>query len=169
MHICYCIYIKYVLRYIISYTNDTPEENPTLFKEEEDLNNYSDQEDKDHPKYNWDDQEYQMNLICFINEDNVIDTQMWVAAGTIDNMVELVYDHRTRIKDCARPSCKCNDYRAISVFWEIGGVKAHCFIDSGCEGVIISSEFTRAAKIKTFTLEKPIGIQLAVTGSKYII
>ena len=34
---------------------------------------------------------------------------------------------------------------------------------------MISSEFTRAAKIKTFTLEKPIGIQLAVTGSKSVI
>ena len=34
---------------------------------------------------------------------------------------------------------------------------------------MISPEFTRAAKIKTFALEKPIGIQLAVTGSKSII
>ena len=45
-----------------------------LLKEEEDLNDYSEQEDEDHPKYNWDDQEYQMNLICFINEDKIIDT-----------------------------------------------------------------------------------------------
>ena len=34
---------------------------------------------------------------------------------------------------------------------------------------MISPKFTRAAKIKTFTLEKPIGIQLAVTGSKSVI
>ena len=34
---------------------------------------------------------------------------------------------------------------------------------------MISPEFTRAVKIKTFTLDKPIGIQLAVTGSKSII
>ena len=47
--------------------------------------------------------------------------------------------------------------------------KAHCLIDSGCEGVMISPEFTWAAKIKTFALEKPIGIQLAVTGSKSAI
>ena len=63
---------------------------------------------------------------------------MQVAAGTIDNMVEPVYNHRTWIKDHDRPSRKCNDYRAISVFWEIGGVKAHCLIDSKCEGVMIS-------------------------------
>ena len=94
---------------------------------------------------------------------------MRVAAGTIDNTVEMVYDHCTWIKDHVRPSLKCDDYRAISVFWDIGNVKAHCLIDSGCEGVMISPEFTRAAKIKTITLKKPIGIQLAVTGCKSVI
>ena len=34
---------------------------------------------------------------------------------------------------------------------------------------MVSPEFTRAAKIKTFALEKPIGIQLAVMESKSII
>ena len=92
-----------------------------------------------------------------------------MAAGTIDKTVEPVYDHRARIKEKSRPSWKHNEYRAISVFWEIEGIKAHCLIDSGCEGVMISSEFTRAAKIKTFALEKPIGIQFAVTGSKSVI
>ena len=84
-------------------------------------------------------------------------------------MVEPVYDHCTQMKDCVRPLRKHNDYRAISVFWEIGGIKAHYLIDSGCKGVMIFPEFTRAAKIETFTLEKPIGIQLAVMGSKSII
>ena len=50
-----------------------------------------------------------------------------------------------------------------------GGIKVHCLIDSGCDGVMIFPEFTQAAKIKTFALEKPIAIQLAVTGSKSII
>ena len=72
------------------------------------------------------------------------------------------------MKDNVRPLKKCNDYRVISIFWEIG-VKAHCLIDSGCKGAMISPEFTRAGKIKTFALEKPTGIQLAVTGSKSII
>ena len=83
---------------------------------------------------------------------------MQVAAGTIDKMVELVYNYHTRIKDCARPLQKCNDYRAISVFWNIGGIKAHCLLDSGCEGIVISLEFTKMEKIKTFVLKKPIGI-----------
>ena len=34
---------------------------------------------------------------------------------------------------------------------------------------MISPKFTRAAKIKIFALEKPIGIQLAVTGSQYVL
>ena len=73
--------------------NDTPEEVDILFKEGEDLNEYSDQDKEDHHKYNWDEQDYQMNLFYFINEDNIIDTQMRLAAGTVDNMVEPVYDH----------------------------------------------------------------------------
>ena len=64
------------------------------------MNDYSDQDDEDHPKYNWDDQEHQMNLIRFINEDNVIDTQMQVVTGTIDNMVDVgcIYASNPQIK-----------------------------------------------------------------------
>ena len=83
--------------------------------------------------------------------------------------VEPVYNHHTWIKDCSRPLQKCHDYRAIFVFWDTGGVKAHCLIDSGCKGVMISPEFTRAVKIKTFVLKKPIRIQLVMTSSKSII
>ena len=98
--------------------NNTQEEVGPLLKEGEDLNEHSDADDDDQLKHNWDDQGYQTNLICFINDDRIIDTQMWVAAGTIDNMVEPVYDHHTQIKDCVRISQKRNDYRAISAFWE---------------------------------------------------
>ena len=48
-------------------------------------------------------------------------------------------------------------------------MKAHCLIDSGCKGIMISPSFIRVAKIEPFLLDKPIGIQLAVTGSKSII
>ena len=51
---------------------------------------------------------------------------------------------------------KHNDNQPISVFWEIGGV-------------MISPNFIRAAKIEPFPLDKPIGIQLEVTGSKSVI
>ena len=55
------------------------------------------------------------------------------------------------------------------MFWEIGGVKAHCLINRGWEGIMISPSFIRAAKIEPFPLDKPISIQLAVTGSKPVI
>ncbi|KIJ42177.1 hypothetical protein M422DRAFT_119048, partial [Sphaerobolus stellatus SS14] len=48
----------------------------------------------------------------------------------------------------------------------IGGTKAHCFLDSGCEGIMISSDFVRANKLPKFELEKPVILQLACVGSK---
>ena len=56
----------------------------------------------------------------------------------IDKLEEPVYDHRARIKERSRPLQKCNDNQPISVFWEIGGAKSHCLIDSRCEGIMIS-------------------------------
>ena len=122
----------------------------------EDLNEYSDDNNDDQPKYNWDEQEHQTNLIIFTNEEPITDTQMQIVAGTVNNMVELVYNHCIRIKDHTRPLWKHDDYRGISVVWDIEGVKAHCLIDSGCEGVMISPEFTRVVKIKTFTLKNQL-------------
>ena len=69
--------------------SDTLEEVYPLLKEGEDLNECSDDNDDNQPKYNWDDQEYKMKLICFINEEPIIDTQMQVTAGTINNTVML--------------------------------------------------------------------------------
>ncbi|KAF8575357.1 hypothetical protein K439DRAFT_1304525, partial [Ramaria rubella] len=51
----------------------------------------------------------------------------------------------------------------------IGGVRAHCLLDSGCEGVMLSPDLIRAVGIKTFELEHPIGLQLACVGSKSTI
>ena len=64
---------------------------------------------------------------------------------------------------------KYNNNQPIYIFWEIGGTKTHCLIDSECEGIMISPNFIRAAKIEPFLLDKLIGIQLAVTGSKSVI
>ena len=146
--------------------NDALEDSTYPQEGGEDLKNNSGNDEEDKPQDEWDEQEYKVNFIRFINEEPIIDTTIRIAAGTINKMVEPVYNHRARIKERSRPLRKCDEYRAISVFWEIGGVKAHCLIDSSCEGVMISPEFTQAAKI---ALEKPISIQLAVTGSKSII
>ena len=92
-----------------------------------------------------------------------------VASVVVNKLEEPVYDHRTRIKERSRPLRKCNDKQPISVFWEIGRTNAHCLIDSGCKGIMLSPNFIRVAKIEPFLLDKPIGIQLAVTGSKSVI
>ena len=95
--------------------------------------------------------------------------QVRIASAAVDKLEEPVYDHRTRIRERSRPLWKCNDNQPISIFWEIGGIKAHCLIDSGCKGIIISPNFIRVAKIEPFPLDKSIGIELAVTGSKSVI
>ena len=48
-------------------------------------------------------------------------------------------------------------------------MKAHCLLDSGSKGVLLSPEFTQAMGIKTFALEKPIALQLACMGSRSMI
>ena len=55
------------------------------------------------------------------------------------------------------------------MFWNIAGTKAHCLLDSGCEGIMISSEFVRANKLPKFELEKPVTLQLACVGSKSMV
>ena len=118
--------------------------------------------------YSWDDLEYKANYVCFISNKST-EKQVQIASAVVNKLDEPVYDHRTRIKERSRPLQKRNDNQLISIFWEIGGTKAHCLIDSGCEGIMISPNFIRAAKIESFPLDKPIGIQLAVTGSKSVI
>ena len=145
--------------------NSAYEEGEIPLKEEETLNESL---DEDEEMYLWDELEYKANYVHFISNGDT-EEQMQVASAVIDKLVLPVYDHRARIKERSRPLQKCNDNQPISVFWEIGGVKAHCLIGSGCERIIISPNFIRAARIKPFLLDKPIGIQLAVTGSKSVI
>ena len=118
--------------------------------------------------YSWDELEYKANYVCFISNEST-ERQVQIASAIVNKLEEPVYDHRTKIKERSRPLQKHNDNQPISVFWEIGGTKAHCLIDSGCEGIMISPNFIRAAKIEPFPLDKPIGIQSAVTGSKSVI
>ena len=92
-----------------------------------------------------------------------------IASAVVNKLEEPVYDHRTRIRERSRPLWKHNDNQPISIFWEIGGITAHCLIDSGCKGIMIFPNFIRVAKIEPFLLDKPIGIQLVVTGSKSVI
>ena len=90
-------------------------------------------------------------------------------AGVVDKSAEPIYDHRARQRSSSRPRRPRDENRTISGYWYINGVKAHCLLDSGCEGVMVSPNFVRATRTKTFTLERPIGLQLACVGSKSTI
>ena len=135
-------------------------------QEEEDNLNESSGEDEE--MYSWDKLKYKANIVCFISNKST-EKQVQIASAVVNKLEEPVYDHRTRIKERSRPLWKWNDNQPISVFWEIGRTKAHCLIDSGCEGIMLSPNFIRAAKIEPFPLDKPIGIQVAVTNSKSVI
>src|SRR6266481_5393332 len=78
-------------------------------------------------------------------------------------------DHCAHKCTGVRPSRARDSNQTLSGYWEVNGTKAHCLLDSGCEGVMISPNYTQAMGIKTFKLECPIGLQLACMGSKSTI
>ena len=134
--------------------------------EEEDNLNESSGEDEE--MYLWDKVKYKANYVHFISNEST-ERQVQIASAVVNKLEEPVYDHRTRIRERSRTLQKHNDNQPIFVFWEIGRTKAHCLLDSGCEGIMLPPNFIRAAKIELFPLDKPIGIQLAITGSKSVI
>ena len=48
-------------------------------------------------------------------------------------------------------------------------MRAHCLKDIGCEGIMISPNFTHATGIVTKKLKNPVALQLACIGSKSTI
>ena len=129
------------------------------------------------PQYQWDTEEeeetddnavsYRTNAIRI-----ALDTQKQVTAKimamrmnatVLSKIVEPMYSHRSRHREW--PSWPHSNNCTLAGYWEINGVKAHCLLDSGSEGVLLSLEFMRATGIMTFALEKPIALQLACIGS----
>ena len=95
-------------------------------QEEDDNLNKSSGEDEE--MYSWDELKYKVNYVCFISNKNT-EKQVQIASAVVNKLEEPVYDHRTRVKERSRPLRKRNDNQPISVFWEIGGTKAHYLID----------------------------------------
>jgi hypothetical protein len=82
---------------------------------------------------------------------------------------EPMYDHRLRKKTQGGQPERQPKTRPISAHWDIGGTKAHCLLDSGCEGTMMSPNFARVAKLKVVPLEQPVNLQLAVVGSRSVV
>ena len=68
-----------------------------------------------------------------------------------------------------RPTRSRADSETLLGYWDINDVRAHCLLDSGCEGVMISPDFIHATGIVPIKLEQPIGLQLACMGNKSTI
>ena len=83
--------------------------------------------------------------------------------------VEPLYDHRARIKERPRPPRGHTENKVFTVLMNLGGVVAHCLLDSGCEGVMVAADFARAARLPIKPLEKPVTLQLACQGSKSMV
>ena len=136
-------------------------------------------EERESPRYPWDIEEeetednavsYRSNAIRIALDDNSATTKMMAARPntTVTNKtVEPMHSHRSRHQE--RPNRPHSDNRTLTGYWEINGVKAHCLLDSGSEGVFLSPEFTRATGTKTFALAQPITLQLACIGSRSMI
>ena len=80
-----------------------------------------------------------------------------------------LYDHHARKRKGTRLTRSREGNQTLSGYWEINGSRAHCLLDSGCEGVMISPDYVRATGIPTFKLEHLVGLQLACMGSKAMI
>jgi gag-polyprotein putative aspartyl protease len=101
--------------------------------------------------------------------DHKPSTDIRLQAGVTTGGKPPLYDHRARKRTGTRPTRSREGNQTLSGYWEINGTRAHCLLDSGCEGVMISPDFARATGIKTFKLESPVGLQLACVGSKSTI
>ncbi|KIJ42943.1 hypothetical protein M422DRAFT_253733, partial [Sphaerobolus stellatus SS14] len=78
---------------------------------------------------------------------------------------EPLYDHTIKMRT-TRPTWSKHDLLTITGYFLVGGTKARCLFDSGCEGIIMSSEFAQATGIRMHKLPEPIGIQQAFQGSR---
>ena len=92
----------------------------------------------------------------------------WLASAKSSGDPPL-HDHHVHKHTDTQPTQSCTDSETPLGFWDINGVKVHCLLDSGCEGVMISPAFIHATGIVLIELEKLIGLQLACVGSKSTI
>jgi hypothetical protein len=118
-------------------------------------------------QYQFDDEEdvmddntvtYRTIVIRVAPDDIAIMKVMAVCSKTAapNSAAEPMYHHRSKHR--TRPDRPHHENRTLSGYWEINGVKAHCLLDSGSKGVLLSPEFTRTMGMKRFALEQPIGL-----------
>ena len=90
-------------------------------------------------------------------------------AGAKTDGTQPLYDHRACRCTMTWPPHSQDSSQTLSGFWEVNGTRAHCLLDSSCDGVMASPDFARAMGMKLMRLEQHIGLQLACVGSKSTI
>jgi hypothetical protein len=108
----------------------------------------------------------QTSAIRVAPDDVAIMKVMVVCSKTTvpNSAAEPIYHHWSKHR--TQPDQPRHENRTLLGYWEINGVKAHCLLDSGSEGVLLSPEVMRATGMKTFALKQPIALQLACIGSR---
>ena len=105
------------------------------------------------PQYQWDAEEeektedntvsYRTNAIriALDTEKPVMAKIMAAQMNTtvLNKTVEPMHSHRSRHRE--RPTWPPSDNRTLVGYWQVNGVKAHCLLDSGSEGVLLYLEF----------------------------
>jgi hypothetical protein len=117
--------------------------------------------------------EYCVNMIL-VGDEYHQRKCMFIAKHAKSNVLsmskqELMYDHRLRKKTQDSQLDYQMKVWPISAYWDIGGTRAHCLLDSGCEGTMMFPNFARTARLRTVLLEQPVNLQLAVVGSHSIV
>ena len=122
----------------------------------------------------WDDKSaeeqtaYRSSTVRIMTEEEVTMKIMAAQTSTTPNRAaEPTHYHQNKLHLWPKRSWENN--HTLSGYWEINGMKAHCLLDSGREGMLISPKFMQAMGIKTFDLETPIVLQLACRGSHSIV
>ena len=90
-------------------------------------------------------------------------------AGAKTDGIQPLYDHRAQKCTMTRSPHSQDSSQMLSGFWEVNGIRAHCLLNSSCEGVMISPDFARAMGMTLAKLEQPSGLQSACVGSKSTI
>ncbi|KAG8720975.1 hypothetical protein FRC08_016757 [Ceratobasidium sp. 394] len=80
---------------------------------------------------------------------------------------EPVHNPATRRRpDKEQPVRNAEEQQPITGYYRLGGALAHVMFDSGCGTDMVSPEFVRATRLTPTKLEQPIGLQMALIGSR---
>jgi hypothetical protein len=95
--------------------------------------------------------EYRVNMIL-ISDEYHQRKRVFMAKHAKSDMPstlkqEPMYDHWLRRKtQDGQPDRQMKAW-PISAYWDIGGTRAHCLLDRGCEGTMMSPNFACAARL----------------------